>query len=249
MFIVAVTCCVGRATLDYRARSSDFATAPGDPGHVNEGRRRLATVEARLANGARAFWRTTVSTAIRGGAPRAGNSTLLFVHIPKTAGSSMERVLERLCDLRPPLCSRRFMSSEPVPDKATWYPVSLLQSYPENAICDNRRGDLIYGHIPFDTAGAVAHWLARGLPGVAGTPQPSLLQLRAMKPALLAQKANVRRKGKGSPAARKDAQEADAPVSPPRFSHPSSCSFYLFLSFSFSLSLFLSSLRRRSFLW
>jgi len=64
-----------------------------------------------------AFWNERVPDALRGQAPQAGRSTLLFVHIPKTAGSSMERVLERLCDTRPPLCMRRFMSSDPQRDK------------------------------------------------------------------------------------------------------------------------------------
>lgn len=43
----------------------------------------------------------------------------------------MERVLEKLVDMRPPLCMRRFMSSDPTLDKNGWYPISLLQSYPE----------------------------------------------------------------------------------------------------------------------
>jgi len=54
------------------------------------------------------YWAKTVPEAMAGGAPRAGNATLLFVHIPKTAGSSMERVLEKICDMRPPLCMRRW---------------------------------------------------------------------------------------------------------------------------------------------
>ena len=40
----------------------------------------------------------TFPKASRGGAPRANNATLLFVHVPKTAGSSMKRVLERVQD-------------------------------------------------------------------------------------------------------------------------------------------------------
>jgi hypothetical protein len=64
-----------------------------------------------------AFWAERVPEALRGQAPRSGQATLLFVHIPKTAGSSMERVLERLCDTRPPLCMRRFMSSDPQRDQ------------------------------------------------------------------------------------------------------------------------------------
>ena len=41
----------------------------------------------------------TFPKASRGGAPRANNATLLFVHVPKTAGSSMKRVLERVQDI------------------------------------------------------------------------------------------------------------------------------------------------------
>ena len=41
---------------------------------------------------------TTLPKASCGGAPRANNATLLFVHVPKTAGSSMKRVLERVQD-------------------------------------------------------------------------------------------------------------------------------------------------------
>jgi hypothetical protein len=66
------------------------------------------------------FWAKVAPAALAGGAPRAGNATLLFVHIPKTAGSSMERVLEKICDMRPPLCMRRFMASDPFPDADTW---------------------------------------------------------------------------------------------------------------------------------
>ena len=73
----------------------------------------------------------------------------------------MERVLERLCDTRPPLCMRRFMSSEPTTDKEGWYPLSLLQHYPEGETCPNARGDLIYGHFPLDAASCAAHWIDR----------------------------------------------------------------------------------------
>ena len=50
----------------------------------------------------RHFWQEMVPEAIKGGAPKAGNSTLLFIHCPKTAGSSMETVLQGLVDRRRP---------------------------------------------------------------------------------------------------------------------------------------------------
>jgi len=45
------------------------------------------------------FPANTFPKASRGGAPWANNATLLFVHVPKTAGSSMKRVLERVQDI------------------------------------------------------------------------------------------------------------------------------------------------------
>jgi hypothetical protein len=61
------------------------------------------------------------------------------------------------------------------------YPVSLIQSYPENQACTNDRGDLIYGHIPFDMPGAVEHWVTRNVAGTEGMPRvPRLKALRAM---------------------------------------------------------------------
>jgi hypothetical protein len=43
------------------------------------------------------FWNEIVPYALSSDVPRAGKTTLLFVHIPKTAGSSMERVLQTVC--------------------------------------------------------------------------------------------------------------------------------------------------------
>jgi hypothetical protein len=56
------------------------------------------------------------------------------------------------------------MASDPVPDGNGWAPVTLLQAYPENdpeGPCDNKRGDLIYGHFPLDAFGAATHWIER----------------------------------------------------------------------------------------
>ena len=80
--------------------------------------------------------------------------------------------------MRPPLCMRRFMSSDPTVAADGSYPIQLLQSYPENdpkGPCDNGRGDLIYGHIPFDAAFAATHWLKRPLPRDAPKLSPLLL--------------------------------------------------------------------------
>ena len=175
-------------------------STPSDP---DGRRRRLADrppLELPAVPSQHAYWDKMVPEALRGGAPRAGNSTLLFVHIPKTAGSSMERVLEKVAcaplpspprpsplrsvtrnvppnvplrdgcalafctctgravwlvsfftrssqivDSRPPVCMRRFMASDPEVDESTGlYPTHLLQHYPENKECENRRGVSVF---------------------------------------------------------------------------------------------------------
>ena len=127
--------------------------------------KRTWAVETISADAVQHFWSKTVPAATSGDAPRAGSSTLLFVHVPKTAGSSMERVLENLCDNRPPLCLRRFMASQPL------QPVKLIQQYPaaepENlGSCGNDRGDLIFGHMPLDIASASANLVTRDNPAM-----------------------------------------------------------------------------------
>lgn len=102
------------------SRINSTAAAPHSSPAANNAlqgsRRRRLAADAKVLPMTRAFWAERVPEALRGQAPQPGQATLLFVHIPKTAGSSMERVLERLCDTRPPLCMRRFMSSDPQRD-------------------------------------------------------------------------------------------------------------------------------------
>jgi len=118
-----------RSTLD----RDEFANNLSHDGRQKR-RRRLAG-EGKILPMTAAFWNERVPDALRGQAPQAGRSTLLFVHIPKTAGSSMERVLERLCDTRPPLCMRRFMSSDPQRDKDGGYGCDCLVVFAEDMLC------------------------------------------------------------------------------------------------------------------
>ena len=76
------------------------------------------------------------------------------------------------------VCMRRFMASDPVPDGNGWAPVTLLQAYPENdpeGPCDNKRGDLIYGHFPLDAFGAATR-SRKGSMDSQGTRQATVLQ-------------------------------------------------------------------------
>jgi len=43
------------------------------------------------------------------------------------------------------------------------YPIALLQSYPENEVCSNGNGDLIYGHVPLDANITWRRFLTRPL--------------------------------------------------------------------------------------
>jgi hypothetical protein len=74
------------------------------------------------------------------------------------------------------------------------YPIALLQSYPEDEVCSNANGDLIYGHVPLDANLTWRKFLSRPLqppPGAAPSTRKAQTQIQPMPPAELARAAAI----------------------------------------------------------
>ena len=97
--------------------------------------------------------------AAKASPPKPGKATLVFVHVPKTGGTSLEQAFARLTDTRPPLCSRRFMDSfegcsVEKRDKVIGCAVAVRKKKPEVKGCPRNASNLLWGHLSLDLDGS-----------------------------------------------------------------------------------------------
>mmetsp|Transcript_28295 Transcript_28295/g.36602 ORF Transcript_28295/g.36602 Transcript_28295/m.36602 type:complete len:450 (+) Transcript_28295:61-1410(+) len=117
---------------------------------INQGRAMLlyhSTDISASDENAHKWWNCSVIHAIKDSPPQPGKSTLVFIHVPKVGGTSLESVFDKLTEIRKPLCSRRFMDSFDKKPSAVHKSVKIKG-------CSKNVSNLLWGHLSLDLSSA-----------------------------------------------------------------------------------------------
>mmetsp|Transcript_21510 Transcript_21510/g.48580 ORF Transcript_21510/g.48580 Transcript_21510/m.48580 type:complete len:518 (-) Transcript_21510:207-1760(-) len=135
----------GRAQSQVPYRSESAAMAAWERSKVFRAYRNMSLITSPhlLAAAAQEWWVKVAAPAARASPPSIGSAALFFLHVPKTGGTTIEGVFEKLIHERPPLCWRRYMN--------LWEEGHLLSTSTMGP-CSASSGFLVFGHASLDLA-------------------------------------------------------------------------------------------------